>query len=141
MPGTKIFFEDIKPFKLNRREIYTRVNDLILSEGMKSGGISLILVSDIYLLNINKKYLNHDYFTDIITFNNSEDESISGDLFISVDRVRENAEINGQSFFTELHRVIFHGLLHLIGYDDKDAISVREMRHKENFYLEKFGIV
>ena len=81
------------------------------------------------------KYLQHDYFTDIITFDYCEGDTVSGDLFISVDSVRENALFYGTEFKDELNRVIVHGVLHLIGYDDHTEEDIREMRAKENYYL------
>lgn len=98
--------------------------------------ITYIFCSDEYLYNINQTYLNHDTYTDIITFDNSdEDDIIESDIFISIDRVKENASQLNISFTDELHRVIIHGVLHLIGYDDKDESSKAVMRQKENDYL------
>ena len=99
--------------------------------------VTIIFCSDNYILDINMKYLQHDYFTDIITFDYCEKNTLSGDLFISVDSVRENALLYGApSFEDELNRVIVHGLLHLIGYDDHSDEQVAVMRQKENYYLE-----
>lgn len=106
------------------------------SEIKKLGAISVIFCSDNYILDVNMKYLQHDYFTDIITFDYCEGNVLSGDLFISIDSVRENAEFYGQEFDTELHRVIVHGLLHLIGYDDHTEEDKKVMRAKEDYYLE-----
>ena len=88
------------------------------SEIRRLGDISIIFCSDNYILDVNMKYLSHDYFTDIITFDYCEGKTLSGDLFISIDSVRENASFYGSEFSDELNRVIVHGLLHLIGYDD-----------------------
>lgn len=104
---------------------------------MKIGNISLIFCSDNYLLDINIKYLNHNYFTDIITFNYVEGEIISGDLFISIDRVKENAIEFETMWIKELYRVIFHGLLHLIGYNDKTEEEKKIMKIKEDLYLSE----
>lgn len=106
-------------------------------EGRRPGQISVIFCSDPYLLEINRKYLGHDYYTDIITFDYSEDDTISGDLFISVDTVRSNAEYYSADFKDELDRVIVHGVLHLIGYDDHTDEQTAEMRARENHYLER----
>lgn len=101
--------------------------------------INYIFCSDDYLLKINKEYLDHHYFTDIITFDNSEAEYIiEGDIFISIDRVQENAVSFGVSLDIELQRVMAHGLLHLLGYKDKSKKEQTLMREKENFYLEVF---
>ena len=106
-------------------------------EGRRLGQISVIFCSDSYLLEINRKYLGHDYYTDIITFDYSEGDTISGDLFISVDTVRSNAEYYSADFKDELDRVIVHGVLHLIGYDDHTDEQSAEMRARENHYLER----
>ena len=106
-------------------------------EGRRPGQISVIFCSDPYLLEINRKYLGHDYYTDIITFDYSEGEVLSGDLFISVDTVRSNAAFYSAEFDDELDRVIVHGLLHLIGYDDHSEEEFAAMKEKENYYLSK----
>ena len=105
------------------------------SELKKIGDINVIFCSDNYILDVNMKYLQHDYFTDIITFDYCEGDTLSGDLFISVDSVRENAIEYGTQFDEEIHRVIVHGLLHLIGYDDHTPQEQKTMREKENYYL------
>ncbi len=111
---------------------------LIVLEGFSVGDINIIFCSDDYLLNVNKEYLNHDYYTDIITFNYNEQDEISGDLFVSVDRVVENAVSNDIGFENELKRVMAHGVLHLVGYNDKTDEEVKEMRSKEDYYLKLF---
>lgn len=108
-----------------------------LEENRRLGEISVIFCSDTCLLDINRKYLGHDYYTDIITFDYSEGDKISGDLFISVDTVRSNSEYYSTGFEDELDRVIVHGLLHLIAYDDHTDEQSAVMRAKENYYLEK----
>lgn len=105
------------------------------SEIRRLGDISIIFCSDNYILDINHKYLEHDYFTDIITFDYCEGDRISGDLFISVDSVKENSLEYGDGFADELNRVIVHGILHLIGYDDHTDEDISMMRKKENYYL------
>ena len=111
------------------------LTNLLEQESKVLGDISIIFVSDSYLLEINQKYLNHDYYTDIITFDYCEMNIISGDLFISVDRVQENADTFNVDFLTELHRVMIHGILHLCGYKDKSDEEERLMRELENKYL------
>lgn len=106
------------------------------SEMKKLGNINIIFCSDDYILDVNMKYLQHDYFTDIITFDYCEKDFLSGDLFISIDSVRENALYYGTEFADELNRVMVHGLLHLIGYDDHSEEDIKMMRYKENYYLE-----
>ena len=105
------------------------------SEVRKLGDISIIFCSDPYILDVNLRYLQHVYYTDIITFDYCEGDTLSGDLFISIDSVRENAELYGTGFADELNRVIVHGVLHLIGYDDHTDEEIAEMRAKENYYL------
>lgn len=105
------------------------------SEIKRIGSISVIFCSDNYILDVNQKYLQHDYFTDIITFDYCEGDRLSGDLFISVDSVRENSLEYGTEFKDELNRVIVHGLLHLIGYDDHTEKETALMRKKEDYYL------
>lgn len=106
------------------------------SEIKKLGNINIIFCSDNYILDVNVKYLGHDYFTDIITFDYCVKNILSGDLFISIDTVRDNAEFYKNEFNDELNRVIVHGLLHLIGYDDHTPEEQKIMREKENYYLE-----
>ena len=110
---------------------------LVSLESFELGDITLIFCTDEELLAINKEHLAHDYYTDIITFNYNTDSLLSGDLFISVDRVRDNAMQLGVSLEEELHRVCFHGVLHLLGYNDKTPNEIDAMRQKENFYLNK----
>ena len=107
------------------------------SESKRLGDVAIIFCSDNYILDINIKYLQHDYYTDIITFDYCEGNRLSGDLFISVDSVRENASQYGTEFADELNRVIVHGLLHLIGYDDHTEDDIATMRAKENYYLSQ----
>ena len=119
----------------NKTTISDWLNNCIQDLDYKTGEISIIFCSDDYLLDINKKYLNHDYFTDIITFNYNEKNTIIGDLFISVDRVKENAKELKVDFNNELFRVIIHGVLHLCGYNDKTQDQQKEIRTKEDEYL------
>ena len=124
-------------FVFRERELNNRwLRTVAESEMKRIGDIAIIFCSDGYLLDVNRKYLGHDYFTDIITFDYCEGERLSGDLFISVDSVRENAVEYGTEFADELNRVMVHGLLHLIGYDDHTEEDVKTMREKENQYLE-----
>ncbi len=107
------------------------------AEKRKLEPICYIFCSDNYLLKINKQYLKHSTFTDIITFDYSYDNIISGDIFISIDRVKDNAKELGINFETELHRVMIHGILHLSGYGDKTEKGERQMRELEDKYLKK----
>lgn len=137
MSDIAFFFEDITSFETNQDFIKNQLQQLIIEEGKEPGDISVIFCSDEYLLEMNKKHLQHDYYTDIITFNYVDDLLISGDLFISADRIKDNAVKFGVAFLEELYRVIFHGVLHLIGYNDKTEAEQKVMRQKENYYLAK----
>ena len=101
------------------------------------GQINYILCNDDYLHNINLQFLNHDTLTDIISFDYSKGKTISGDIFISIDRVKDNAKVFKTAFKDELHRVIIHGILHFCGYKDKTPSEKQNMRHKEDFYISK----
>ena len=130
------YFTEDTSFLFKHKRLNTRWLKLVAqSEVRRLGDVSIIFCSDNYILDINIKYLNHDYFTDIITFDYCEGDTISGDLFISVDSVRENAAFYETSFEDELNRVIVHGVLHLIGYDDHSEEDIAQMRAKENYYL------
>lgn len=137
MSKIEIFYEDIRPIKLSKPHIKKHIKYLINNEIKELGIISLIFCSDNFLLEINTNYLNHNYYTDIITFNYVEGEVISGDLFISIERVKENAIAFETTCIMELYRVIFHGLLHLVGYNDKTKEEKKIMREKEDLYLSE----
>ncbi len=130
------YFEDTD-FVFREKSLNSRWLKMVAeSEIKRLGNISVIFCSDNYILDINQRYLGHDYFTDIITFDYCQGDRLSGDLFISIDSVRENSTEFGTAFNDELNRVIVHGLLHLIGYDDHSESDVRTMREKENYYLD-----
>lgn len=114
------------------------LGQVVVEEGFEEDAISIIFCSDEELLEMNIHYLQHDYFTDIITFDYSEDSFISGDLFISIDRVMDNAGQLNVEYETELRRVCVHGVLHLCGYKDKSPTDEKLMREKEEHYLNKF---
>ncbi|WOC51850.1 rRNA maturation RNase YbeY [Bergeyella porcorum] len=128
------FFENIENLSINEN-ITSWIEYIITHEGKKLGDINYIFCDDEYLLKINQDYLQHDYYTDIITFDYVKGKKISGDIFVSVTRVTENAPLLSKSFDEELHRVIAHGVLHLCGYKDKTEAEIKEMRNKEDFYL------
>ncbi len=137
--AVNFFTEDIKfnlPNKLKRK---AWLNNLAKVEGFKIAELSYIFCSDEYLHKMNLDYLSHDTLTDIITFDNSEDEGIiEGDIFISIERVRDNANQLNLTEETELSRVISHGLFHLMGYKDKTKTQSLEMRDKEEIAIELF---
>lgn len=130
------FFEEVSIPGFSEKEVREWIIRAIAEEGEEAGDISFVFCNDDYLHGLNVEYLNHDTLTDIITFDYCEDSgNISGDLFISVDRVKENAAEFGISFEKELFRVMIHGVLHLLGYDDKEPHDAGLIRQKENYYL------
>ncbi|RYD78391.1 MAG: rRNA maturation RNase YbeY [Sphingobacteriales bacterium] len=132
----KFFEEDIKYTLKNKTLVKQWITETIVAEGYQLKELNYIFCSDTYLLDINKQYLNHDTYTDIITFDNSETPRlIVGDIFISIDRIRENALKFEVSDTDELHRVIIHGALHLLGYMDKKPADKKNMTLKEDLYL------
>ncbi|RZK50605.1 MAG: rRNA maturation RNase YbeY [Pedobacter sp.] len=141
MPKINYFSEDIQ-FQLKAKRKHTSwLKDCISEEGFKLSELNFILCSDEYLLGINQDFLQHDYYTDVITFDNSEaPKIILGDIFISLDRVAENALQFGSTKSEELRRIMVHGTLHLLGYRDKTKAAKTEMTFKENYYLQKFTL-
>ena len=132
--------ENINFILSNKSKISNWIKEVILDNNKRSSNINIIFCNDDYLLNVNKKHLNHNYYTDIITFDNSVSTDISADLFISIERVKDNANRLKVNFNTELHRVIIHGILHLCGYNDKLEKEKTQMRSLENKYLTKLKI-
>tara|TARA_Y100001933_G_C18662451_1_gene423352 strand:- start:68 stop:481 length:414 start_codon:yes stop_codon:yes gene_type:complete len=129
------FHKEQIDLKINEESISSWIDISIKKLKFEAGDISVIFCSDDYLKQININYLNHDYYTDIITFDYSDKNIISGDLFISIDRVRENADINNENFNREICRVIIHGILHLCGYNDKTSKEKEKMRKLEDVFL------
>lgn len=128
-------------FSIDSEEGYSDwICRVINSEGKLCSELSYIFCDDAYLLEINKEYLNHNTYTDIITFDYSTPNSISGDLFISIERVKDNAQKFGISELEELRRVMVHGVLHLLGYKDKEESEIAEMRLKEEEKLKMFHV-
>lgn len=131
--------EDVK-FTLKNKTILKKwISSTIIKAKKKPGDLSFVFCSDEFLLDMNKQYLDHDTYTDIITFDYSKEDqggAISGEIFISIDRVRENAEKFSKTFEDELHRVIIHGVLHLLGYGDKTKVAKDEMRKQEDLCLK-----
>lgn len=128
---------DVKQLSFKKKKFIKEiVVRIFLDEAKKVNKINYIFCSDTYLLEINKKYLTHNFFTDIISFDLSEGEAVTGEIYISIDRVKENAIIHSASFRKELLRVILHGVLHLCGYKDKKKSEITLMRKKEDYYLQ-----
>lgn len=130
-------FEDVRFTFRDRRKVKKWIGSSVEEEMKLIGPINFIFCTDEFLYNLNVEYLSHDTLTDVITFDYSESGRISGDIFISIPRVRENAANFAPSFIDELHRVMIHGVLHLIGYKDKSKRDFRKMREKEDYYLIK----
>lgn len=141
----KFFSEDIRFDLKNKRKISAWLKAVAAENAYVIGDMNYIFCSDDYLLDINKQFLGHDYYTDIITFDNSEDyllekgrPGVSADIYISLDTVKANGQEYGDGFERELKRVIVHGLLHLIGYDDVTPAKQKKMRAAENRALDLF---
>ncbi len=136
-----VTFYQLEPISLkNRNLLKTFIELLFKKEKKKLQSLDIIFCSDEYLLQINQTHLKHDYYTDIITFDLSSTKisPITGELYISIDRVRDNAKQNKVSLTEELHRVMFHGTLHLCGYKDKKSSDILKMREMETLYLSKY---
>lgn len=141
MSKINFFCETIDYTLRHKRAIRSWIQETIVREGKELDELNIVFCSDDYLLEMNQQYLKHDYYTDIITFDHSEsDQNITGELFISLDRIRENASTQGNPFTNELHRVMIHGVLHLIGYGDKEEEAIRTMREKEDACLSLLQI-
>ena len=133
-----ITFQNTSKFKvkdLRKKKIW--LNSISKNEGKEIGNLNFLFVDDKEMLKYNKKYLQHESYTDIITFDNSLNNKIAGDIVISLERVNENAKYYQVSYNYELERVMAHGLLHLLGYNDKNKEEEKIIRKKENYYLKK----
>ena len=137
---SKIYFFFDKKVTLGKRGALKKfLTSIFTKEQKKLGGVNFIFCSDKYLRSINKRYLRHDYFTDIVTFDLSrKTEPVSGEIYISIDRVKDNAMLFGVSLKKELHRVIIHGVLHLCGYRDKTNGQKKRMTALEDYYLASY---
>ena len=138
-----IFFntEDTAKPKISFILLKRWLNTILRQYDKNAGEINFIFCSDNYLLEINNKFLMHDYFTDIITFDYCEGLKVSGDIYISLDRVKDNSELFGYSFLDELLRVIVHGLLHLLGYKDKANDEIILIRKLEDEFVDLFMVM
>ncbi|HEY3401995.1 MAG TPA: rRNA maturation RNase YbeY [Ohtaekwangia sp.] len=137
MPKIQFFSEGVSFRLSNQRKIISWIKKVIQTEGLELTSLNYVFCSDEYLLILNRQYLNHTTYTDIITFDNRDNESapIEGDIFISIERVEENSLKFKTTFERELNRVIIHGVLHLVGYSDKSQGKKALMRKKEDTYL------
>ena len=137
----RFFNKDIKFTLTDKLLLKKWIKEVVSSYGNRVGDINIILCDDPSILEINNQFLGHDYYTDIITFDYTEENVINGELYISIDTVRANAQEYGQFFPDELHRVIIHGILHLCGLDDHCEEDIKEMREAENLSLEKLSAI
>lgn len=128
------FFEGVEKVDIDD-SISTWIKSIISSENKKLGEINYIFGDDEYILKVNQEYLQHDFYTDVITFDYVKGKTISADIFVSLPRISENAKTFNKEFNLELYRVLAHGILHLIGYKDKSESEILEMRFKEDYYL------
>lgn len=137
----RFFNKDIK-FNLKHKLLLKKwIKSVVSKYGKRVGDINVILCDDPSILEINMQFLSHDYYTDIITFDYCEDDFINGELYISVDTVKANAEEYSQDFDVEMHRVIIHGVLHLCGLDDHAADDIKQMRDAENLALQELEVI
>ncbi|MBI1342118.1 MAG: rRNA maturation RNase YbeY [Terrimonas sp.] len=135
------FSQGVRLYLRNRRALKSFLQELFKKEGKKLESLNYIFCTDEALLSINKTYLKHDYYTDIISFDLSDKGlPVKGEIYISLDRVKANAKSFRTTIKEEIHRVIFHGALHLCGYKDKTSAEINEIRSRECFYLKKYGI-
>lgn len=130
----QFFYEEVETLSLNEKTV-NWLTGIIVSEQKKAGKITYIFCTDEALLKVNKEFLDHDYYTDVITFDYVKGKIISADIFVSLPRISENAISLNKDFNSELHRVLAHGILHLCGYNDKTDDEIQQMRQKEDFYL------
>lgn len=140
MCSVRFNYIDVKPPFMNKRKVVKEfIGDMFVQERKELRLLNYIFCSDNYLLVINRAFLNHDFFTDIISFDLSEGVGVVGEAYISLDRVRENSVLHSTSYFNEFLRVVFHGALHLCGYKDKKKSEITLMRQKEDYYLRLFA--
>jgi len=126
------------PVFLKKNDLKKFAKEICLLESKAAGDLSFVFTDDDYLLEVNKQYLQHDYYTDVITFDYSVGNVVSGDIMISLERIRDNAQQLSIAFESEFFRVCFHGVLHLCGYKDKSNADEKTMRAKEDYYLNRF---
>lgn len=133
------FNYEIEFASIDEKKVANWLSDAIDEEGFKEGELNYIFCDDDYLLKLNIQFLDHDTLTDILSFDYTLGKLINGDIYISIERVKENAEDFAVSFLNELYRVMIHGILHYCGYKDKSEAEVAEMRAKENYYLKQMA--
>lgn len=134
-PKVYFFFQEVNPTLTQRTRLKKFIEKIFRKEGKGLESLNCIFCTDKVLLEINRQYLKHDFYTDIITFDLSDSDAVKAEIYLSIDRVKENALNHKNSFRKELHRVLFHGVLHLCGYKDKKKGDKIVMRQKEDYYL------
>lgn len=139
MALVQFHYADIGYIRLeHKRKAQQFIVDILQSENKQVNRLDYIFCSESYMLELNRTFLNHDYYTDIITFDLSVEEAITAELYIGVDTIKSNAILHNSSYKNELLRVLFHGALHLCGYKDKTKSEITLMRQKEDYYLKKY---
>lgn len=136
--ATKFYYKDVK-FRLRRtREIKKWIEEVIRAEGKMPGDLSFIILGNEDMLEINREFLAHDYYTDVIAFDYGNGNEVTGEIYLGIETIRKNAKQYNKALIGELMRVIIHGVLHITGYDDREEKDKRVMREKEDYYLERF---
>ncbi len=136
------FYQKETNFDLQYKAIIKKwIKRVVEASGKKVGDVNIIFCNDPSILEINQQFLGHDYYTDIITFDYCEGNTVSGELYISVDTVEANAQEYNETFRNEIHRVIIHGILHLLGYDDHSEEDIAQMREQEDLALDNLSLV
>jgi rRNA maturation RNase YbeY len=136
------FYQKETNFDLQYKAIIKKwIKGVVEVSGKKVGDVNIIFCNDPSILEINQQFLGHDYYTDIITFDYCEGNTVSGELYISVDTVEANAQEYNETFRNEMHRVIIHGILHLLGYDDHSEEDIAQMREQEDLALDDLSLV
>ncbi len=128
---------DVGAPRIGQKNVKQWLTKVVLDEGKSPVNVGIVFCSDEYLLDINNKFLKHDFYTDIVTFDYTEGLNVVGELYVSLDRVKDNSIVLGVEYKRELLRVMVHGVLHLCGYHDKTDTEVTEMRSKEDYYLSR----
>lgn len=139
MQRVNFYNNDRAPILKERKKLKSFIIELFSYEKKGLANLSYIFCSDEYLLGINNEFLKHNFYTDVVTFDLSANKKETiGEVYISIDRVRDNANKMNEAFNRELHRVLFHAALHLCGYNDKKTLEIKKMKQKEDFYLKKY---